>query len=202
MNSTRQAVLDNIRRLGQATVSQLANQVEVKAVTVRHHLNALQAEGLIQVEEQRQPVGRPVHVFSLTEKGQGLYPQNYHVLVARLLDQMKEQLPSHMVNALINSLADSLAEDLRGDLAGLSSAQRLDRTIDVLAEKGFMARWRTDGDGLQLLEYHCPYYLVGQQHPEICQIDEVLIRVAVNNDIVKSACLLFGDQVCTFEVQT
>ena len=61
-----------------------------------------------------------------------------------------------------------------------------------------MAQWRRTDAGVELVEYHCPYYAVGQRHPEICQIDEELIRVALKAQVAKEACLLTGDPACKF----
>ena len=86
MRGTRQAVLETLKEHGRASVSDLAAAVGVKTVTVRHHLHTLQADGLVGVEEERQGVGRPRHIYSLTEAGQSLFPQKYHVLAERMLD--------------------------------------------------------------------------------------------------------------------
>jgi DeoR family suf operon transcriptional repressor len=201
MHSTRQVIIETLNTIGRATVSELAGNVGVKAVTIRHHLNALQADGLVDVEEKRQSVGRPVHIYSLTEKAQGLFPQKYHVLVRRLLDQIKDQLPTRTVDVLIQSLAGDLADEVREDFESLPFEERMKRLIDVLAEEGFLAKWEQTDKGVQLIEYHCPYYHIGQEHPEICQIDKALIQAALNTSVVKEACILDGDHICSFLVQ-
>ena len=91
--------------------------------------------------------------------------------------------------------------DIRGARReGLPPDERRDCLIDVLNGEGFAARWQQTSDGIKLVEYHCPYYLVGQHHPEVCQIDEALIREAVGTSVEKEGCLLSGDQVCTFAI--
>ena len=202
MHSTRQAIIDKLKQRQQATINELAGLVGVKPVTVRHHLHTLQAEGLVDAEERRQPVGRPLYIYRLTEQAQALFPQKYHRLAERLLDQLKETLSPEAVQQLMNSLADSLADDVREEFERLTPQQRMERLIDRLEQEGFLAHWRQTNDGLQLIEYHCPYYLVGQRHPEICQIDETLIRVAMDAEVEKEACLLDGDSACTFVLST
>jgi predicted ArsR family transcriptional regulator len=199
---TRKAVLDTLRSLGHATVNQLAEAIGVKAITIRHHLVALQAEGLIAVEEKRQTVGRPAHIYSLNSEAETLFPQRYYHLVERLLDQVKAQLPPETVAQLIDSLANAFADDIRRELESLPSDQRMSRLIELLAREGFMAQWQRTDDGLALVEYHCPYFAVSQRHPEICQIDERLIRVALDAKVAKESCLLAGDSACKFILST
>src|SRR5574341_1619350 len=68
MQATRRAVLIALRNRGWATVSELADEVGIKSISVRHHLNALQADGLVEMEERRQSVGRPLHIYMLSEE--------------------------------------------------------------------------------------------------------------------------------------
>lgn len=197
-HSTRRAVLEALRSANAATVAQLSEIVGVKAITIRHHLNGLLAEGLVEVEERRQTVGRPIYVYHLSPEAENLFPQKYHQLVERLLDQVKLSLPPDTVDMLIKSLATSLAEEFRGEFEALPEPERLNHLIELLGREGFMAQWRRTENGVELVEYHCPYYAVGQRHPEICQIDEELIRVALKAQVAKEACLLTGDPACKF----
>ncbi len=75
MQTTRRAVLIALKTRGWATVNDLADEVGIKAISVRHHLNALLADGMVQMEERRQSVGRPLHVFTLSELGERVFWQ-------------------------------------------------------------------------------------------------------------------------------
>lgn len=196
-HSTRWEVLRILRAYGQASVGDLARQVGVKPVTIRHHLNSLQAEGLVEVEEQRQAVGRPLHLYRLTPAADWLFPQTYHLLVEELLDQIKTAFPPTVVQALIDSLVASLADEIRHEVEGLPDEVRRHRLVEWLEQHGLTARWRQSEQGLQLVKYHCPYYAVSQRHPELCQIDEALVRAVVKVEVERAACLLSGDSVCT-----
>lgn len=196
--TTRQAIIDALKATGQATVNQLSKMVGVKSVTVRHHLNALLAERLIEMRERRQTIGRPLHVYCLTEQAESLFPHEYHRLVERLLDQVKEKLPPHTVRMLMHSLATSLAGNLQQELEQVPVEDRMSRLVAILAQEGFLAEWERSDQGVRLIEYHCPYYFVGQRHPEVCQIDETLIRLAMGAEVAKETCLLDGDSACEF----
>lgn len=198
MQTTRQAVLQALQLMGRASVNDLAESVGVKAVTVRHHLNGLLADGLVQVEEQRQPVGRPLHYYSLSAQGRAGLPQQYNLLIGKLLDQMKVSLSPSMVNKLMDSLADAIAQDIREEVADLEPHQRMRHLIEILEREGFVAHWQQTDEGIRLVEIQCPYYNVGQRHPEICQIDETLIRTALDAEVKRNSCLLTGDNVCTY----
>jgi DeoR family transcriptional regulator, suf operon transcriptional repressor len=201
MHATRQAILDTLNKRSTAAVNDLAETVGVKAITVRHHLNALLADGLVVMEEQRQGVGRPLHVFALSQAGRALYPHRYTLWISSLLDQLKDTLAPSMVDHLIEALAKTVADDARAEFADLPPRQRMRRLIDMLAQQGFMAQWQRTDEGKQLVELRCPYFAMEQRHPEICQIDEALIRSAMETEITKGSCLFAGDSVCTYILQ-
>jgi predicted ArsR family transcriptional regulator len=201
MHATRQAILDTLNTHPDTTVNDLSDSVGVKAITVRHHLNALLADGLVIMKEQRQAVGRPLHIFTLSKAGRALYPHRYTLWISKLLEQLTETLAPAAAEHLIDTLAQSVAQDARAEFAALPPRQRMRRLIELLTQQGFRAQWQRTEDGLPLVELHCPYFAMGQHHAEICQIDEALIRTAMGTEITRGSCLFSGDNVCTYILQ-
>jgi predicted ArsR family transcriptional regulator len=198
--STRWLVLKALRSLGKATISELADVVGVKGVTIRHHLTNLQAEGLIDVEAERRSVGRPVHVYRLTQNAERFFPHAYHVLVDGLLDQVKDQLPANAIDQLIDGLADSLIGELRESLAGQPEDIQRKILLEWLDEQGMTARWQEGDDGPQLVRYHCPYYDLGMRHPEVCRIELSVVGSVLGSEAKRSTCMQHGDPACTVVV--
>lgn len=196
--STRQMVLRTLKELEQATVNQLAEAVGIKPITLRHHLNVLQAEGLVTVEERRQPVGRPTYVYCLSQRAEGLFPRAYRLSVGHVLVQIRDNLSPGTMEMLVELITDGLVEEVRGQFSALPPEDRLPRLLELLEQEGFTARLHTADDGTQLLEYQCPYHPLGRQYPELCRLDETLIREAVNTAVKRGSCLLAGDSSCTF----
>lgn len=203
MNDTRRAVMEHLRLRGSATVNDLAQALSVSLISVRHHLSGLQAEGIVRVELQRQQVGRPRHVYCLTERAEQYFPQQYHVLVSRLLDELKASLPAEQVEAIMARMAANVAARYGGANAAVDTLEmRLQRLVEVLGAEGFMAEVQQVGDNLILTATTCPYTVIGQRHPEICQIDQQLIRAVLGADVEQTACVLHGDRACAFSVQS
>lgn len=200
-NSTRETILLTIKEKRQATIDTLAEAASVSPVTVRHHLNALLAEGKIVSEAVRRQVGRPHYVYSLSEEGEELFPQKYYRLNNLLLDELKSRFDSKVVAEIFSSVADRVVQDHRGDFEGLSFEDRLDFLVELLKHEGFLAKWEKNGDNYLLREYGCPYLSIGQQHHEVCSFDKDLILTVLNTDIKQSSCMLKGDSCCDFMIQ-
>ena len=137
--STRDRVLQTLLKKHRCTINELAAEVGINAISVRHHISRLQAEGLVASEEERHGVGRPHQIYFLTEAGLEQFPTRYLRLTIRLLEQLKENLPPRMVNQLFSQMAADLVEEYSQSvrLQGLSIEQRLDIIHDLLKEEGF-----------------------------------------------------------------
>ena len=49
--------------------------------------------------------------------------------------------------------------------------------------------------------YNCPYHELAQDHRDICEMDEELLRKVLGSDVSLTACLMDGDQGCRFVVR-
>ena len=132
--STRETILHTIKSSQQASVESLAQVAEVSPVTVRHHLNALQAGGLIESSSIRRKVGRPYYVYSLSEKGHEMFPKRYVRLTSRLLDELKTRLPEEVVHEVFESVVLSVVDEHKGEYEHLAFEDKLDYLVDLLAE--------------------------------------------------------------------
>lgn len=200
-SETREVILRALRAKGRCTVKELAEVAGISPVSVRHHLSALQADDLIRSEEVRHGVGRPLHMYSLTEEAHELFPTRYFRLTNRLLGEIKESLPQEALHLLLASVADTMAADYATQLEGLPLEARLRRLVELLDEEGFAAEVERREGKLIIRELSCPYLQIGMQHPEVCTIDQSFIAKALSLPVERVRCLLDGDAHCAFSVQ-
>ncbi len=202
--TTREKVLRTLLKNQRCTIHELAVAMDINPISVRHHLTKLEAEGFVTSEEERHGVGRPRRVYFLTEKGREYFPTRYMRLTLRLLKQLKQKLPQNMVDQLFASMAKELIEDYstRTEIEGLSFEQRLELLSRFLSEEGFEIEWEKQGKVYHIREVSCPYLHVGLNHPEVCQVDQILISTLLNVPAQKIKCVLNGDNYCTYIVPT
>ncbi len=201
MKSTRERVLQLLARKPRQTVNELAQELGINPISMRHHLNVLQMEGLIAAEEERHGVGRPRLVYFLTEKGRERFPTGYLRLTMRLLEQMKETMPAPMVKRLFSQIAADLAREYVAELEGLSMEERLELVKTLLSQEGFVVEWERRGEQYHIHELSCPYYQIGISHPEVCTVDEEVISKMLAVPAEKVQCVLTGSSYCTYVIQ-
>ncbi len=200
MGKTRDRLLRLLLTRPRRTVKELAEELGINPISVRHHLTRLEAEGLITSEEERHGVGRPRRVYFLTPLGLEKFPSRYVQFTVRLLQQLKETLPPHMVGQLFTQMARQMAQDYVDQVEDLSLEERLDFLAHLLQQEGFTVEWEREGDRYLLREISCPYLHIGQNHPEVCAVDETLIAALLNIPAARVQCILDGDHVCTYVI--
>jgi predicted ArsR family transcriptional regulator len=200
MQSTRQEILAILKEERQATVEDLAERLELTPMTIRHHLNVLQAQALVAASKVRRSkkVGRPRLVYTLTEAADALFPQGYGELARHLVSEVKESVGPEQTEAIFRRVAERVAEDAPPPVEGQSFEDRLDQVVEFLQEQGFVSRWERSDGGYVLVNVNCPYRRVTQQHGEVCILDTELIRRLLGVEPQRQASMATGGASCRY----
>ena len=201
MKSTRERVLQSLLSHPRSTVTELGEKVGINAISVRHHISSLLIEGLIVAEEERHGVGRPRQVYFLTESGSERFPTNYLRLTTKILDQMKSTLPAPVVDKLFTEIALDMSANYQELAINLTLEEKLNLIKTLLSREGFTVEWEKAGDEYRIHEISCPYFHVGQNHPEVCKVDQTMISSILSIPVEKINCLLLGNDHCTYVVK-
>lgn len=178
MQSTRQEILEILKEEGQATVEDLAERLELTPMTIRHHLNVLQAQNLVITSKVRrlQRVGRPRLVYTLTDAADELFPQNYGNLARLIVGEVKETVGVEETEAILRRVAERLAEEAPPATADQPFGERVAQVADFMEEQGFLTRWEKTDEGYVMTNVNCPYRRVTREHGEVCLMDTELLN--------------------------
>jgi len=202
MSTTREAVLNTILSQRRCTINELAEAVKINPISVRHHIAKLEADGLVDSEEERHGVGRPRRIYFLTDTGMELFPSRYLRLTSHLLDELKDSLSKSTITKLFKQLASGIVENhvAEVDLDELTEDERLELLKKLLANEGFTIEVERLDDRIIIKGTSCPYYHIGQEHPEVCLVDKTLISEVLATPASKIKCILDGDAHCAYVV--
>ncbi len=198
MKSTRDRILQTLLNHPQSTISDLADSVNINSISARHHLTNLQLDGLVRAEEVRHGVGRPRLVYSLTDTGIEKFLTRYLELTNRLLTQLKLRLPEKEIEEIFSQMAIDIASQESEKVKKLTIEGKLNYIKETLSEQGFSIDWEKSGDNYVIKEITCPFFHVGQSHPEVCTMDQTLISSILSIPTEKSECVLDGDNQCSY----
>ena len=195
MHSVRKRILEILKeQQNGATVAELAEQLEMAPVSVRHHLDILQGDNLICVDrlERKGNVGRPQQIYTLTPEANSYFPNNFAGLAEKLVGQIKQMLPPEQVPSAFRTLARQIATEFTPTRAvtpqseGHALEAHLEQVTEFLNERGYLARWERNPNGVSgeylLHKYNCPYAGVSGEHRELCLMDQVLVDELVTHE--------------------
>lgn len=198
MRNTKEKILDQILLLQTATITQLADRLNISEISVRHHLLKLEAEGIVTSSEERHGVGRPRFIYRLTEKGFQNAPVNHIKLTDLPLTTMERVLGADALAELFKQIGADLAEDYWNSLTFHSPEEALTALTKRLTEDGFIVSWSKDGENLVLTTNHCPFHYLGQKHPAVCTISRALLESLLQRAISLEPGVLSGEAACIY----
>ena len=185
IQATRRKILEILKVRGRATVNELAEQVGIAPVSVRHHLGVLLRQGLISTDgvESREKVGRPQVLYAATPEVDKIFSADYETIVHYLLEELHKRVPAETVQQIFESVARRILEDanLRGEG---DIVERLQGITDFLSKHGYMARWeKAEGrNGYYLLIHNCPYSQLPHDG-SFCYMDRWLVTAFLGREI-------------------
>ena len=202
MHPVRQKILEYLKRHGQATVTELAEHLDMAPVSVRHHLDLLIGDNLVEASRVRRKsgAGRPKRLYALTPHADALFPNNYQQLADESLTVLKRLLTPEQFAGVMTEMAEQTAARAPAGLDALPPKERLQATVEFLNDEGYMAFCDCGREELLLHTSHCPYRELVAEHPEICQIDQALIRRLTGMTPVRVTHIVDGEIRCSYRL--
>jgi len=201
MKNTREKILRTLLSNPESSIKDLAEDVGINGISIRHHLSSLEAEGLIVSSEERHGVGRPRLIYSLTEKGVERFPTSYLKLTHRLISKLKETLSKEQLVEIFQEIGSEIAENYDIKISNQTTEERLDRLQEILSKEGFIVDWVKQDGTFHLQTLSCPYFQIGLEHPEVCNLDHALVSSLFPEPVVIKSCIFQGDASCIYEIR-
>jgi predicted ArsR family transcriptional regulator len=200
VQSVRRRITEILKENGTATVAELANQLGMAQVSVRHHLDILVGEDLVEQTgvRRRDGAGRPSQVYALTKNALSLFPQRNAQLASSVLTELKAVLPEEEVAQLLVRIAERAVSEAPRPREGQTVEERLDQVADFLTQKGYSARWEACDGFFELHACNCPYSGVAEQHPELCLMDHAMIQGLLPDAERSQSQIIDGSTRCAY----
>jgi DeoR family suf operon transcriptional repressor len=200
----RRAVLYAVRRRGQATVEDVAKQLDMTLSGARQHLSALVEDRLAEAVELPRPPGargRPQLAYTVTDAADALFPKAYGELTNELLGYLDES-DSTLVDTLFERRRD---QRVRNATARLGAKRGLKAKVEELArildEDGYLATCEPHGDGFRVVEHNCAILSVAQRYGQACTSEIDFIRTVLPEaNVERVSHIIDGAHHCAYEI--
>jgi predicted ArsR family transcriptional regulator len=198
--STRRTILTLLKTKGGLTVNDLSGLLGITEMAVRRHLSGLEGEGYVEVRLMRQPMGRPTHVYSLTEEAEVFFPKNYHRYALDLLAEL-EQEDEALLDRIFERRKERLVQSYAPRMKGKPLGARVEQLAEIQDAGGYMVEWeRQDSGDYVIHEYNCPISQIAIRYGQACRCELSLFESLLGTKVERIECLAQGGRKCTYRI--
>lgn len=208
MATTRETILTELKRRGNARADELAETLDLTPMAVRQHLYQLQDEGAVVccASAPASGRGRPAKHWELTEKADVYFPDTHRELSLDLIESIREVMGDDALAQLVSHRTKRQEKRFQALLANCSGDLRC--KLDIIARErtreGYMAEVQeTEGGDLLLLENHCPICEAAKACSGLCRKELELFQELVGDDgtVEREEHMLKGARRCAYRVR-
>lgn len=205
-STLRRNLLIRLRHDGPSAPEDLAAGLGASRTGVLQQLHALEAAGLVSRRAIRHGVGRPRHVYDVTEAAQDLFPTNYDGLANGLLAAIRAIGGEGLVDDVFDERRRRTSDRVRQRLADRlpADAPLVDRARELAViqdEQGYLAEAVIGADGvIRLVERNCAIHHVAAGNAAACQAELDLFREVLGIDVQRESHIAAGDRCCTYRI--
>jgi len=200
---TRRQLLESLKKRGELSADDLAEQLGLTTSGVRQHLVALTSDGLVAHRQVREGPGRPRHCYHLTAAADALFPRAYSDLTNELLGYASADDPE-LVERLFERRRRRRVEDARERLAGKDFSHKVEELARILDEDGYLADFQplTDSAGFLITEHNCAILGVARRYGQACSSEIGFLREALPEATIERVQhMIAGAHSCAYEVK-
>ena len=204
MKTAGDAILFQLKSLGEAQAETLARRIGISVQAVRQRLERLLAEKLVAYSDCAHGRGRPRRLWSLAAGAASLFPDTHSQLTVDLIGTIRSELGEAALTQLLERRREQITAAYRKRLAREPDmARKLTALADMRSAEGYMARLEKLSDqSFLLVEDHCPICAAAVTCQGFCSIELKVFRNLLGHGwhIEREDHLLTGARRCTYRI--
>jgi DeoR family transcriptional regulator, suf operon transcriptional repressor len=198
LGSARGQILSELcgRRL---TALELAERFSVSSNAIRTHLGALRHARLVRYATESRGVGKPTHVYELTDQGQHLISRAYAPALKHVLGAVRKQLGARVDDMLRDAGRALALESTHRQRGNPSLRSKTEGCAALLRALGGSAEVEEHAGEYHIRSECCPLASVVAEQPSTCKLMEGLAR-EITGSAVHERCERDDTPHCHFVV--
>ena len=198
------AILFQLKSLGEAQAETLARRLGISVQAVRQRLERLLAQNLVAYSDRAHGRGRPRRLWSLAPGAGSLFPDTHAQLTVDLIGTIRSELGETGLARLLERRREQITAAYGKRIAREPDiASKLTALADMRSAEGYMARVEGLGEeGFLLVEDHCPICAAARTCQGFCSIELAIFQNLLGPDwrIERQDHLLNGGRRCSYRI--
>jgi predicted ArsR family transcriptional regulator len=201
--SARRRTLDALKRLGTATIAEIADHLAITHEAARMQVNQLESDDLVVASSDpaSSQGGRPARRFRLTRDGEHTFAKHYGELAGLLLDTVHDQLGPSAIRAVLAAAVDAKVAAWRPALARTKSLRaKLEVLRSIYVKDDPWVEVTEEGGRPVLIERNCPYLDIATGRPALCSLTVHSLGRLLGRKVERVRRFQDGDGMCAFVI--
>jgi predicted ArsR family transcriptional regulator len=197
--SLLQSLLHNKNGL---TVDEISTKLSISRNAVNQHLSSLERNGFIESGSMISTGGRPSKMYSLSSKGQELFPRHYDLFSNLLISWVKQKLSDNDFNSCLEDLGLLVANEFKSRIQKHSTfANKLNEVTLIMNELGYDAKVGEETPTQsEITASNCVFHKLAEDCNDICKIDLTLLSTLLDSKIDHQECMVKNGNCCRFKI--
>ena len=200
--STKEKLLNILKKDHKCTIKDIMDHFTISEIAVRRHLHELEKQGFIKKEEVKQDIGRPYHMYLLTEKGHQTFPNQYEQLPLELLQDLEVVQGKQVVSEVLAQRMEREKALFKERIQTDDFDKQIVEMLKIQDEQGYMNEYKKTPEGdYEITNYNCPILNIASSYTEICSNEKkVLSDVFTDSEVISKTCITRGDIYCKWVI--
>lgn len=179
-------------------MKELSEHFTISEIAIRKHLRELIAQNFVKERAEKQEIGRPYFLYSLTEKGHETFPNQYKQLPIELLNDVEELFGKEAVGELLKLKTMREQQEIKGELTEEDFDSSISKVLQYMKEKGYLLEYeKTEQGDYEIKTFNCPIYKVATKYNEICHNEKQMYEELFPDSQVRvTSCIAKGENHC------
>jgi len=199
--SSRQRIINYLKKSEWMSVADLSEKVGITPMAVRQHLQSLERQGLIHNIIKKTGIGRPVHLYGLTERAENIFPKTYGKFINEVFQSIEDLDGSKKIDDIFRVRKEKAFAERSSVLSELPDQGAKVRTMaEMLNQRGYMVELEDVDGGYRLKQFNCPVVEVAQKYNEACKYELELYKELLGPGVHRDECISHGDSSCSYYI--
>ena len=198
-NPTRKQIIMLLKRNSQQSVAQLSKHMGITPMAVRQHLMSLEKRGIISYKPKKSGIGRPVFLYSLTDKARDIFPKSYIGFIKDMLSIVEEEGGRKNVEKIFMQMKDRTLNGKYRSLMGKKDLEeKVNALVSMLDAEGRMVELEVNKDAFSIKQFNCLLHGIAEDYPEVCKYELQMYQDLLGKDLKRIGCQADGELACVY----
>ncbi len=197
---TKDRIIMLLKKTGGLTAEDLSKRVGITPMGIRQHLIALERKGIVSYDAKKHGIGRPVFIYSLTDRADDIFPKVYRDFSLDLLKDLERLDGRGKIEGLLRMRKQRLLEARGKRLENHDFHGKIKALSTMLEEEGYFTELDENDGNYTLNQYNCPISKVASHYSEACGYEAELLSELLGRQVFMKRSIPLGDHYCSFNI--